>query len=42
MLLEPTIPGTRTGSTLQCLLVDQFRRLRDGDRFWYQRGGEFR
>jgi peroxidase len=41
-VLEKTIPGTRTGPTLQCLLVDQFRKLRSGDRFWYQRPGEFR
>ncbi|CBY30779.1 unnamed protein product [Oikopleura dioica] len=41
LVLEKTIHGTRTGPTLQCLLVDQFRKLRSGDRFWYQRPGEF-
>ncbi|CAG5107265.1 Oidioi.mRNA.OKI2018_I69.chr1.g3234.t1.cds [Oikopleura dioica] len=41
LVLEKTIPGTRTGPTLQCLLVDQFKKLRSGDRFWYQRPGEF-
>ena len=24
------------GETLRAVLADQFRRLRDGDRFWYQ------
>ena len=24
------------GQTIQTVLVDQFERLRDGDRFWYQ------
>ena len=42
ILLEKTIPGTRTGPTLQCLLLKQFKSLRDGDRFWYQNPGEFR
>ena len=42
LLLEKTIPGTRTGPTLQCLLVKQFKALRDGDRFWYQNPGQFR
>ena len=42
ILLEKTIPGTRTGPTLQCLLIKQFKSLRDGDRFWYQNPGEFR
>ncbi|HEY1381052.1 MAG TPA: peroxidase family protein, partial [Gemmataceae bacterium] len=26
-----------TGPTIRAVLVDQFTRLRDGDRFWYQR-----
>jgi len=41
LLLEKTLPGTRTGETLQCLLIKQFKALRDGDRFWYQNPGEF-
>merc|ERR1712108_116147 len=41
MLLEKTIPGSRTGPVLQCLLVKQFKALRDGDRFWYQNPGQF-
>jgi hypothetical protein len=38
---DPMAPG-RVGQTLTTALVDQFVRLRDGDRFWYERiyGGE--
>jgi hypothetical protein len=35
-LAEDHIPGTFMGETLNAILVDQFTRLRDGDRFWYQ------
>ena len=34
MIVEDIIPGTRLGPTLGCLLSEQFRRTRDGDRFW--------
>lgn len=36
-LAEPHRPGSMVGETFQRILVDQFVRLRDGDRFWYQR-----
>ncbi|XP_070796250.1 peroxidasin-like [Pituophis catenifer annectens] len=39
LMVEDLIPGTRVGPTLMCLLVTQFRRLRDGDRFWYENPG---
>lgn len=35
-LAEDHVPGTSTGQTIRAILVDQFERLRDGDRFWYQ------
>ena len=35
-LLEEKVDGGRVGPTTQCLLVEQFKRLRDGDRFWYE------
>lgn len=36
MLAEDHIPGTSTGPLLSAALKDQFERLRDGDRFWYE------
>ena len=36
MLCEPPVSGAMVGETLRAVLVDQFVRLRDGDRFWYE------
>ena len=36
MLCEDHAPGAGVGETIKAVLVDQFERLRDGDRFWYQ------
>jgi hypothetical protein len=36
MLAEDIIPGSDVGPTVQAILVDQFSRLRDGDRFYFQ------
>lgn len=36
-LAEPRMDGRMTGPLLHAILVDQFTRLRDADRFWYQR-----
>ncbi|XP_066442244.1 peroxidasin homolog [Eleutherodactylus coqui] len=41
LIVEDLIPGSRLGPTLMCLLVTQFKRLRDGDRFWYNNPGVF-
>ncbi len=35
LLAEDHVPGTTFGETLGFILRDQFRRLRDGDRFFY-------
>jgi Animal haem peroxidase len=35
-LAEPHAPGALVGPTWREVLVEQFRRLRDGDRFWYE------
>ena len=33
---EKLVPGSTLGPTFQCIVGDQFRRLRLGDRFWYE------
>uniref|UniRef100_A0A4W5KEF9 Uncharacterized protein n=1 Tax=Hucho hucho TaxID=62062 RepID=A0A4W5KEF9_9TELE len=38
---EPPLPGGRVGPLLACLLAKQFRALRDGDRFWWEREAVF-
>ncbi len=35
-LAEDHVPGTSTGQLLRTVILDQFQRARDGDRFWYQ------
>jgi len=35
-LCEDKVPGAMVGRLLHRVFTDQFRRLRDGDRFWYQ------
>jgi peroxidase len=35
-LAEADRPGSMVGETFTRILADQFRRCRDGDRFWYQ------
>jgi peroxidase len=35
-LAENHVNGGFLGETIQAILIDQFTRLRDGDRFWYQ------
>lgn len=41
-ILEDQVAGGRVGPLFRCLLVDQFRRLRDGDRFWYENPSSFK
>ena len=36
-LADPPLRGAMVGETNFAVLSDQFLRLRDGDRFWYQR-----
>uniref|UniRef100_A0A672GM72 Eosinophil peroxidase n=1 Tax=Salarias fasciatus TaxID=181472 RepID=A0A672GM72_SALFA len=38
---ESPLPGGRVGPLLSCLLAKQFRALRDGDRFWWEKRGVF-
>jgi peroxidase len=36
-LAEDHLAGSSAGPLIQKVMIDQFTRLRDGDRFWYQR-----
>jgi hypothetical protein len=38
-LSEPPVPGGMVGETFATILKDQFERVRDGDRYWYQNRG---
>lgn len=37
MLAEDHVPGSSVGATPRAVIADQFERLRDGDRFWYEK-----
>lgn len=36
MLCEDPVPGSSVGPTITAAVTDQFQRLRDGDRFWFE------
>ena len=36
-LVEDKVSGAQVGELLQAILIDQFTRIRDGDRFWYKK-----
>jgi hypothetical protein len=38
MVSEDHVPGAMVGPLLYRVIQDQFERLRDGDRFWYENG----
>lgn len=41
-ILEDQLPNAKVGPLFKCLLVEQFRRTRSGDRFWYENPSVFR
>nr|XP_020043767.1 lactoperoxidase isoform X1 [Castor canadensis] len=40
-IAEPLVKRGRVGPLLACLLGQQFQRIRDGDRFWWENPGVF-
>ncbi|XP_043287207.1 peroxidasin isoform X2 [Venturia canescens] len=41
-ILEDQMPRSKVGPLFHCLLLEQFRRTRDGDRFWYENPSVFK
>lgn len=39
-ILERSVPGALIGPTFQCIVGDQFKRLKFGDRFWFEEGNQ--
>ncbi|CAH2000403.1 unnamed protein product [Acanthoscelides obtectus] len=41
-ILEDQVDGAKIGPLFRCLLIEQFQRLRDGDRFYYEHPSVFK
>ena len=40
-VVETPVPGAVLGPTFRCIIGDQFKRLQQGDRFYYDNPGQF-
>lgn len=41
-ILEDQLPGAKVGPLFRCLLIEQMKKLRDGDRFYYENPSIFK
>eukprot|EP00058_Branchiostoma_floridae_P020862 XP_002606352.1 hypothetical protein BRAFLDRAFT_67595 [Branchiostoma floridae] len=40
--VEDVVPGSLLGPTFLCIITQQFKNIRNGDRFWYENPGVFK
>ena len=40
-LAEKNVPGGILGETFSCIIGKTFKKLREGDRFWFENPGQF-